>query len=382
MKVVSWCAACLIALVSAPALASFPYSKIIVTYDADKKVHDNFAANGNGDVVFQMIDTSLPVASGYQARIGGNIPITVIGSNYAAAVQGPVSISPAGDVTFQSYNPGTPEHGAFKTTGGGQPLTLTGNPFGKAAGAPSMNGNGDVVFLSMEATGPALNVRTAGGITGTLPTSFASGIGRPAMNNGFTVASSGTFADGKQGLAVGRVGGGTTITITGDWTRLTSSQPQITNNGSVLFSVQGDPPQGQATGRRQHMLAMPEPGGTGYAVVPIGDVDEDCDSDLNDDLSVVSVDGEKLKVYIADSNNNRGSLPTWQQLTLLTVGDTFDGSTITSLRIGDGSMMPDNSVVFHATLANGGSGIYQIVVPEPASISFVAASLLAVRRRR
>lgn len=369
-------------LLSVVALAgnpvSYPTQRLVFSDDPLAPIGDNFAATKQGNVLYE--DKGREVSNPlYKARIGGNIPITVIGSNYAAHVDGPVSMNDAGDVTFQSFSPGTAEHGAFKK-GGGTYITLTGSPFGKSAGAPSLNDNGDVIFLSMDAAGaPTLQTRSAGGVTITIHgLDFASAQSRPIINNAMTVAQAGTLADGSQGVIVQSAGGGFTGTISGDW-RMISSQPRITENNTVLFAVEGNGSSGIPTGRRSFVAARPNWPGFTFDTTIFASLDNDCDGIVNDSLSVACVDGERLKVFILDPAE--GAV-THAEFTLLSIGDPLDGSFVTSLAIGDGSMMPDNSVIFHATLASGASGIYQVMVPEPMALSLSLGSLLLARRRR
>lgn len=373
----SWIVVC---VSTAASLGSFNFSKIYFE-PPGKRVHSNYAVNDHGDVVFQVIDPASPGASGYVGRFGGSIPITVIGAEFSPTVQGPVVLGNGGAIAFQSFNPNNPDvHGIFLRNAGGQHIKDAVPPRGKKQGAPAMNDNGDVVFLAMD---DSIQVRSGGGFVGSIPSGpfLSASLTRPAMNNAGNVVIGGALSNGQEGVAIGRVGGGMPITISGDW-RLASGQPQIVNNERVLFTVQDNGTTGLPTGQRQHLLAMPDPGGTGFSVVTIGTLENDCDGYMNDSLSVASVDGDKLILHLRDAVSNLAADMTWTPHTLLSVGDALDGSTVTGLTLGDGAMLADNSVIFHATLANGGSGLYQVVVPEPAAIGALGASLLLVRRRR
>lgn len=71
----------------------------------------------------------------------------------------------------------------------------------------------------------------------------------------------------------------------------------------------------------------------------------------------------------------------WQ--TLLSTGDLFYGSTLTSILWDSGGIGDDRSATFAATFSNGTSGIYTIVIPEPTpTLLLLAATPLLLHRRR
>lgn len=71
----------------------------------------------------------------------------------------------------------------------------------------------------------------------------------------------------------------------------------------------------------------------------------------------------------------------WQ--TLLSTGDLFYGSTLTSILWDSGGIGDDRSATFAATFSNGSSGIYTIVIPEPTpTLLLLLATPLLLHRRR
>jgi len=71
----------------------------------------------------------------------------------------------------------------------------------------------------------------------------------------------------------------------------------------------------------------------------------------------------------------------WQ--TLLSTGDLFAGSTLSSILWDSGGIGDDGSATFAATFTSGQSAIYTIAIPEPsAALPLLAAAPLLISRRR
>jgi len=68
--------------------------------------------------------------------------------------------------------------------------------------------------------------------------------------------------------------------------------------------------------------------------------------------------------------------------TVLSVGDSFMGSTVTDLGFTHEGLSDGNYLAFSATLADGRQGIYLTAVPEPAAVALGLVGTLIFMRRR
>lgn len=370
----------------AAATPRYFWSKEVYSDDPFTSIAPEFAANGNGEILYRQsrLIGTIPSPT-WSVRSSSGILLTVRGLSFGDVV-GPPSLNNRGDVSFQAIDAGTGHVSAFRgeRNGGTVLLTLIGRVMDGASGAPSMNSDGDVVFQSLDSSGSP-EVRYAyrsPPLTGTIPPldpGSLSRFGRPAINTARDIAVGVHLANGDDGVVVHR-SGGTLLTVTGSNFRLGSSQPKIIDNKKgLLVNFNAQAPTGT---HHTLFVAQYDSAISDFGMSRVAEVDSDCNAYMNENFSIACVDNDALKIFIASSAGNRGpESMTWSQETLIRVGDDFDGSTITSLALGDGSVLADDSVMFHATLANGATGIYNIVVPEPASAA-LAVLLLPRRRRR
>jgi hypothetical protein len=101
------------------------------------------------------------------------------------------------------------------------------------------------------------------------------------------------------------------------------------------------------------------------------DIDSDGDgiSDMIDPTS-----GARSLEYFSDTGDLHGPL--------LSIGDSLDGSTITNFSIGPSSLNDNGEFVFDATLADGRSGTYVAMLPEPTVLMPLVGGILIMVRRR
>ena len=101
-------------------------------------------------------------------------------------------------------------------------------------------------------------------------------------------------------------------------------------------------------------------------------------------FDAVAIDGPNI-VFIGSSAAGPAGMFMWSNGSLgevLSVGDSLDGKTISSLSFSDDRPLSGNDLVFTAGFTDGSKGLFLTQVPEPAALGCVAAAVLILSRRR
>ncbi len=352
----------------------------------------NFACDSQGSVLYKGNETSgsNPL---YQRGAGGGSLITITGTAFTGRIVGPVGLSDDGDATFQAVSSTNPaDSGIYSKPGsGGSLITITGSSLATSEGAPTVSRNGNIAFKGVDADGPAIFTAARGGgnkgtIRGNIIISNGNLRAMPSINDAGDVAFAGAGSDGTLAVFVVPSAGNIPITVQGvrfgPTARLSSSQPKIIENQkSLLVNVLTDGPTGILSSLQ---IGTPTADGHDYAFTPVATLDSanEAEAFMNEAGVVAVVDGTALR-WKAPELNSTAAPSLYSSMTLISVGDPLAGSFVTGLMLDTGSVLANGDVVFEASLANGETGIFQFVVPEPAGLSLVAATgLMALRRRR
>lgn len=355
---------------------------------------DGFSASHIGDLACVTEDAQ-PGMFSLVYRSSGGVLLTIAGHDFASSMSGSPAMSSNGDVSFQCAGPGL--DGIYASSvSGGQVITIFGSSFGNERGAPSMSSSGGVAFLSTDGVYVCDSISSTPVLT-IQGQNFAR-MGRPAVNTALDVCVPVSVDDGSGNPPVDTVfvqhsSGAFSGTIDfGNDFRLTSSQPKIIDNKKGLLVA------GMTTGSSgtpEEVLMMCDFDDSNSVYFNPREISRYTDGVNFDELSICP-DGSSYC-----GTRGGGSSLVWSPrsnvdlfgpesngyddpITLLSVGDPLAGSTITSLSITDGSMQLDGSVMFHASLANGFSGLFLGVVPEPTTLFSVMGltSIALLRKRR
>ncbi|MFT3789068.1 MAG: hypothetical protein QM770_23320 [Tepidisphaeraceae bacterium] len=306
----------------------------------------------------------------------GALRITIVGNSF-----GSPAVLANGTVVYQTNSPDG-QNGLFARTLGGVIITIRGDNFGPKFSYRAAASGNQVAIITQDT--PSSESVSAGPLAGISAAQIAqSRLGRPAVNTLGTVAVVGTDSTGASALFVRS--GGSIITINGS------------NFG--LASIWGDPHVDEKDGTR--FFATDTSGATGlYEYTPAaGTVAKVSDFGLSraaafsDNGSVASLSDASGTLHIeaigmsppatvatlasGASFANANLAPA----TLISVGDSLDGSTITDLGLSPTSFAVANEVAFWASLADGTTGLYVYPVPEPAALSALTLGLLTCMRR-
>lgn len=312
----------------------------------------------------------------YSRSAGGGVRLTLIGRDFGAARVGAISMNDNGKIAMQGVSSNPLYNGIFAmSAGGGVPLTITGDPFGSIQGAPVVGADDTIYYRG---TGGIYARSSGGGILLTVRGQDFAQMNRPSVSPGGDIAFSGVTTGGVEGIFVQPRGGGQLLTINGSNFKLTSGQPKIIDNKkSVLVPLES-----LATGETGLYLAELDATG-GYSTsllspIALGDVGRDCY--INGLGTVLQPMGGSIVIHPRDVFSNFA--PGYSTQTIVSVGDSLDGSTVAALSLSDSSLLDDNSVAFWAQLANGQTGIYLASVPEPSILGISGLLAVFLRRRR
>lgn len=359
-------------------------------------VSDGFSSSPNGDIAC-FTEGAQPGDVSLVHRSSDGTIITIAGQNFGSAISGNPAMSSNGEVSFQCVGPGV--DGIYgRSTSGGQLLTIHGASFGNELGAPSMSSSGGVAFLSTDGVYVCDSISSTPVLT-IEGLNFAR-MGRPAINDSLDVAVAVSVDDGSglppvDAVYVQHSSGEIWGTLPSTWDsafRIASSQPKIIDNNKgllIAFTTTSD------TGALEEVLMLSEFDDSSSVYFNPKEISRFTDGVTFDEFSIAP-DGS---FYCGTRGNGasmiwspRSNFNTFgpesngydDPFTLLSVGDPLLGSTVTSISISDGSAQLDGSVMFHATLANGFSGLFVSTIPEPTTLFSAAlvSSIALLRKRR
>jgi hypothetical protein len=218
--------------------------------------------------------------------------------------------------------------------------------------------------------------------TASAPTGTFTSVGHPSIS-GATVAFFGYFGDSNaEGIFTGSGGPSTSIVKTGDsaptGTFSNFGNPAI-SGGTVAFwgAFNSGAGGGIFTGSGAALTTIV----LGGQAAPIGTFDPQLFSDPSINGNTVAFDG----YYNNDEDQGIFTSTGGTLANIIDTGDSLFGSTVTSLELGNAALDGNGNIAFQYELSNGVSGVAIASVPEPASISLLSISglaLLARRRRR
>jgi hypothetical protein len=375
-------AACVVGLLTIAAAASAGSISVLVdSHDPQVVISPDYASVHNNPLyVDKGVQGENPL---YQGTASNRSTVTDPGMNAV----GVPALNSSGAVAFQSVtDPGTPTNGIFVRPAGGNILiTIVGTNFRDASGAPAINDAGTVVFKSLDSGGNDAIYATAPGSSAVKITiqprdSFGNPerLGRPTVNTAGAIAFTGTGGDGTSALYVQPAGANDPIklTINGNF-GLRDAQmvdnhiiaiEQFSNNTELPATFTFDPATESITGGPVKWMA-PESLDLETSYVDTGGV-------------IIVCDGESLRAFSDDVVWNGASPPA--DAAIVNVGDPLDGSTISALSLAPQSLS-GNDLTFQATLADGTTGLFSVTVPEPTTagaIALFASTLLRRRRTR
>jgi hypothetical protein len=313
------------------------------------------------------------------------------------------SVNAKGDIAFKSLSLVPEATGIYvRPRGGNILLTVRGEAFGQADGAPVINNANQVVFKGLsDLPGGGLPVvklatPSASGFVITIVGAGYSQVNAPDMDDQGNVAFTGTTADtGERALFVYPASGNVPITVRGEGF-----------GDRVQLS---DPPSGLPTGRRIFTPFVTPGGGgspptselvsydidlaTGAVVGPVRWMPPEVLTTKTNFAVLLQGNDAGKKVAVSTGNSillcgetdhfrSGPGLPSISTQTLVSVGDLIEGLAITELDLAPQSWGSDTSLTFWAELSDGSSGLYIYTLPEPASLGALAIVGALLRRRR
>jgi hypothetical protein len=309
------------------------------------------------------------------SKVAGGVVITIIGQNFSTTPVGAIA-EKNGVIAFRGIDSAGTNNGVYSAAAGGSlPITIYGSNFNDVSGAPSINNSGTVTFKDVFNGKTSLIIAPPNnGIVGTIHGDAFSQVSRPSINNGGDVAFVATPLGASDANAyVQPSGGGALITITGSGFKFASQQPKIIDNNKGLLVNGVDSANNNDLEFGTFNAATSS---YSFTTVDSNSAGIVYDDSINSDGDILTSDGTSLRLL------KPGSTKFGTATFVFSVGDAFAGSTITSLSISDSAMLDNGNIVFHATLANGTSGLFYDTVPEPATLAMVPIGLLILARRR
>ncbi len=193
----------------------------------------------------------------------------------------------------------------------------------------------------------------------------------PSINDKGAVAFNADLKGGGKGIFIGDGSSLNTVvaqTTQGPFSYL--SAPSLNNNDTVAFNA------GLTTGGGAILES------TDGKLTTIADTSSS--SIFKDFKSDVALNQQGDVAFLADLNDGSTAIYTKSALGLkkvISVGDSLDGSIVTSLFISHKGLNDDGQIAFDAVLANGGLEVFRaepVAVPAPSSISFLAIGMICM----
>lgn len=341
-----------------------------------KRVSGKISHDGER-VLFSSIDPSsgeAEILAAPATTSSGTILLTVRGSSFKGPSGAPaVRPSGGGPVVFKDVDATGGQVVVAQTAPGNVPITVIGSNFGPLS-RPAASDDGHVaVFGSVpDAAGgaePAVIIRPGGGSTVITirgenwvhspgnRVNFAKGDLAPAVASVMTETP-----DGPQAIIA-------ILTRTG-YSAYQALATEI--QGSVITgnpTHQGGDDHFDTSPYSRDLVATPTRGGQTNVLAryPYGMA-----------LSRLTIDTPPLDPPGPGTTNPPGVA----ELELLKVGDLVNGIAVTGIEISDASAFDEYSAVVALRLADGSSGFYIVSIPEPAALGLLVPTAALLRRRR
>ncbi len=289
-------------------------------------------ANSSGDFSFLATDATGPAL--FTSSSGGPV-ITVRGSSFGLSSLAGPSMNSSGTTMFTATDLGTGSTGVYSTSPGGGIITIIGQNFGSLAltpGSAKPTASGEAVFAATDLVtgGEGVYSTSGGGVLLTIKgANFGESVKSTSTTTGGTVVTPFTDVTDSQFLASGG-GGGMTGTI--PWEIAPVSIGSVNDNGFIALGYE------QLNGRTAPTL---------------------------DAIGVTDLTGSFHDIVAS-------------------VGDVFDGKTVSSLSFADAGLNNNDQLAFHAGFDDGSSGIFLVNIPAPGAGAaiVVASGAVLIRRRR
>lgn len=336
-----WCMVCLILTCGYVIGESYSFTEVFSTYD-DGWYLGYPAINNRGDVVFSMngyaTSSFYTVKDGVLSIIGG--PFNLVGAYSSLADTGTAAFSVLSGAVNGTYVPA----GGAVCLGDEDNLVLIATVESDASfstlGIPDLNNEGTVVFFATLDGGGSAIVASNKGVLSVLAT-FTYQIEDPVLANDGTIG----YSQWSYGVFTLKEGVVTTIADRASGFDGTFDEVDINDSGDVVFTAWDlDKERVLGIGDGRSLRVLTDTSGPYSAVMA---------PSVNNSRSVVF----RASLDVGGSGIFTGNDPVHD--TVVCVGGSFFGSTVTALSLNPGRAINDSGqIVFSAVLADGKRGIF------------------------